>query len=147
MSSIFQSLSISGSALTANRLKLDVISANIANANTTRGEFVNGEWIPYRRKMAEVTTAHAKPFQSFLETELSLQGVRATKIVEDQTPFKPVYDPANPDSNEQGYVLLPNVDVTKEMVDLMTTSRNYEANVTAFNAGKSMLVKALEIGR
>lgn len=143
--SIFQSLSISGSALTANRLKLDVVSSNIANANTTRGQFVNGEWVPYRRKMVEVTSNQTSPFTDVLQRELS--GVQVDKIVEDTSPFQAVYDPSNPDSNEQGYVMMPNVDVTKEMVDLMATSRAYEANVTAFNAGKSMLVKALEIGR
>ncbi|MEW9051258.1 MAG: flagellar basal body rod protein FlgC [Neobacillus sp.] len=142
---IFQSLSISGSALTANRLKLDVVSSNIANANTSRGQYVNGEWQPYRRKMVEVTPNKAHVFASLLDKQLT--GIRVNKIVEDSTPFQAVYDPAHPDSNEQGYVMMPNVDVTKEMVDLMSTSRAYEANVTAFNAGKSMLVKALEIGR
>jgi flagellar basal-body rod protein FlgC len=143
--SIFQSLSISGSALTANRLKLDVVSSNIANANTTRGEFVNGEWVPYRRKMVEITSNQTSSFTDFLQKELS--GVQVNKIVEDTSPFQAVYDPSNPDSNEEGYVMMPNVDVTKEMVDLMASSRAYEANITAFNAGKSMLVKALEIGR
>jgi len=143
--SIFQSLTISGSALTANRLKLDVVSSNIANANTTRSEYINGEWVPYRRKMAVVASSQTSTFASHLQNELS--GVHVTKIVEDTTPFQAVYDPSNPDSNEQGYVMTPNVDVTKEMVDLMSTSRAYEANVTAFNAGKSMLLKALEIGR
>jgi flagellar basal-body rod protein FlgC len=145
--SIFQSLSISGSALTANRLKLDVVSSNIANANTTRGQYVNGEWQPYRRKMVEVTPNRTPSFATHLQQELALTGVRVNKIVEDTTPFQAVYDPSNPDSNEQGYVMMPNVDVTKEMVDLMSTSRAYEANITAFNAGKSLLVKALEIGR
>jgi flagellar basal-body rod protein FlgC len=143
--SIFQSLSISGSALTANRLKLDVVSSNIANANTTRGQFVDGEWVPYRRKMVEVTANQTASFGDYLQKELS--GVQVKKIVEDTSPFQAVYDPSNPDSNEQGYVMMPNVDVTKEMVDLMSATRAYEANVTAFNAGKSMLVKALEIGR
>ncbi|WP_462410732.1 flagellar basal body rod protein FlgC [Neobacillus sp. Marseille-QA0830] len=143
--SIFQSLNISGSALTANRLKLDVVSSNIANANTTRSQYINGEWVPYRRKMAVVASNQTPAFANYLQNELS--GVRVTNIVEDTTPFQAVYDPSNPDSNEQGYVMMPNVDVTKEMVDLMSTSRAYEANVTAFNSGKSMLLKALEIGR
>jgi flagellar basal-body rod protein FlgC len=145
--SIFQNLSISGSALTANRLKLDVISSNIANANTTRGEFVDGEWVPYRRKMVELEAAKTPSFESMLQKELSLKGVRVNKIVEDSTPFQAVFDPSHPDANAEGYVMLPNVDVTKEMVDLMATSRAYEANVTAFNAGKGMLMKALEIGK
>jgi flagellar basal-body rod protein FlgC len=145
--SIFQSLSINGSALTAQRLKLDVISSNIANANTTRGEYVNGQWQPYKRKMVEMSANSPSSFNSVLQQEMNLSGVKVDKIVEDKTPFKAFYDPTNPDSNAQGYVMMPNVDVTKEMVDLMSTSRAYEANVTAFNAGKTMLEKALEIGK
>ncbi|MBM4764135.1 flagellar basal body rod protein FlgC [Bacillus sp. B15-48] len=145
--SIFHSLSISGSALTASRLKLDVISSNIANANTTRGEYVNGEWVPYRRKMVEVEARQAESFQKQLNQELQFNGVKVNRIVDDPTPFQAVYDPSNPDSNEQGYVMMPNVDLTKEMVDLMSTSRAYEANITAFNAGKSMMEKALTIGK
>jgi flagellar basal-body rod protein FlgC len=145
--SMFQSLSISGSALTASRLKMDVISSNIANAGSTRGEYVNGQWLPYRRKMVELKANQTPSFDSLLQKELSLKGVRVDKIVEDQSPFQAIYDPSHPDANADGYVMMPNVDVTKEMVDLMATSRAYEANVTAFNAGKSMLVKALEIGR
>jgi flagellar basal-body rod protein FlgC len=97
--------------------------------------------------MVEVSTNPSPPFSNYLQQELSLSGVKANRIVDDTTPFKAVYDPSNPDSNEQGYVMMPNVDVTKEMVDLMSTSRAYEANVTAFNAGKTMLIKALEIGK
>jgi flagellar basal-body rod protein FlgC len=145
--SIFQALSTSGSALTAQRLKLDVISSNIANANTTRGKFVNGEWTPYRRKMVEFETKKGASFDHLLKQEINLNGVRVSRIVEDSTPFRAVYDPSNPDSNEQGYVMLPNVDITKEMVDLMSTSRAYEANITAFNSGKSMMEKALTIGK
>ncbi|WP_284036429.1 flagellar basal body rod protein FlgC [Neobacillus sp. 114] len=145
--SIFQALSTSGSALTAQRLKLDVISSNIANANTTRGEFVNGEWVPYRRKMVELETKKETSFDQLLKQEINLKGVRVSRIVEDSTPFRAVYDPSNPDSNGEGYVMMPNVDITKEMVDLMSSSRAYEANVTAFNAGKSMMEKALTIGK
>lgn len=145
--SIFQALSTSGSALTAQRLKLDVISSNIANANTTRGEFVNGEWVPYRRKMVELETKQGASFDQLLKQQINLNGVRVNRIVADSTPFRAVYDPSNPDSDEQGYVMMPNVDVTKEMVDLMSTSRAYEANITAFNAGKSMMEKALTIGK
>jgi flagellar basal-body rod protein FlgC len=145
--SIFQSLNTSASALTAQRLKMDVISSNIANAVTTRGEYVDGKWIPYRRKNVEITARGQSSFQNVLSQEMGLQGVQVTKITEDQTPFKQVYEPDHPDANENGYVLMPNVDVTKEMVDLLTASRAYEANVTAFNAGKSMALKALEIGK
>ncbi|MBP1930784.1 flagellar basal body rod protein FlgC [Ammoniphilus resinae] len=148
--SLFQQLNISGSALTTQRLKMDIISSNIANATTTRGQMVNGEWVPYRRKMVEVEP-RGGPFANFLQTAMQQgnesRGVRVTRIVEDQTPFKQVYDPEHPDANQDGYVMLPNVDMTKEMVDLLSTTRAYEANVTAFNAGKNMDLKALEIGR
>lgn len=151
---MFDSLNISGSALSAQRLRMDVTSSNIANASSTRGKFVNGEWEPYRRKMV-VMEPREKSFDQILKSEMNkksqssqaLQGVRVTSIIEDQTPFKPVYDPTHPDANAEGYVMTPNVDLSKEMVDLLSASRAYEANVTAFNTGKSLMLKALEIGR
>lgn len=145
--SMFQPLNISSSALTAGRMKMDIISSNIANATTTRGKLVDGEWIPYRRKMVEVESNGAVPFSQFLKNEVGANGVKVTRIAEDQSPFQPVYDPAHPDTNKDGYVMMPNVDITKEMVDLMSASRAYEANVTAFNVGKTMSLKALDIGR
>ncbi|MEH6905626.1 MULTISPECIES: flagellar basal body rod protein FlgC [Neobacillus] len=145
--SMFQPLNISSSALTAGRMKMDIISSNIANATTTRGKLVNGEWIPYRRKMVEVEPSGTAPFSQFLKNEVGANGVKVTRITEDQTPFQPVYDPAHPDANKDGYVMMPNVDITKEMVDLMSASRAYEANVTAFNVGKTISLKALDIGR
>ncbi len=133
---------------------MDVTSSNIANAQTTRGKLVNGVWEPYRRKMT-VMEPREKNFNEILQNEMQkqsgsqqqLQGVRVTGIVEDQTPFKAVYDPSHPDANADGYVYMPNVDLSKEMVDLLAASRSYEANVTAFNTGKSMMLKALEIGQ
>ncbi|WP_318507747.1 flagellar basal body rod protein FlgC [Bacillus sp. T3] len=151
---MFDSLNISGSALTAQRLRMDVTSSNIANASSTRGKFVNGEWEPYRRKMVAMEPRE-KSFNQILQGEMNkqsrnsaqLQGVRVTQIVEDQTPFNVEFDPTNPDANAEGYVRTPNVDLSKEMVDLLSASRAYEANVTAFNTGKSLMLKALEIGR
>ncbi|MEO2076747.1 MAG: flagellar basal body rod protein FlgC [Bacillus sp. (in: firmicutes)] len=145
--SMFQPLNISSSALTAQRLKMDIVSSNIANATTTRGKLVNGEWVPYRRKMVEVQANGSAPFSQFLNDEMQANGVKVTRIVEDKTPFQPVYDPTHPDANKDGYVMMPNVDITKEMVDLMSVSRAYEANITAFNVGKSISLKALDIGR
>lgn len=151
--SLFQQLSISASALTAQRLRMDIISSNIANATTTRGRMVNGQWMPYQRKMVEFAPKGIQSFDSVLDMAMQnnqggpTQGVRVTRIVEDQTPFKLVYDPSHPEANAQGYVQLPNVDLTKEMVDMLSATRAYEANVTAFNAGKNMDMKALEIGR
>ncbi|WP_147535371.1 flagellar basal body rod protein FlgC [Bacillus marasmi] len=150
---MFEQLNISGSALTAQRLRMDITSSNIANAQTTRGKFVNGVWEPYRRKMV-VMESREKNFEQVLRGEMDkksqstkLQGVRVTRIVEDQTPFNPVYDPTHPDANAEGYVMTPNVDLSKEMVDLLSASRAYEANITAFNTGKSLMMKAMEIGR
>jgi flagellar basal-body rod protein FlgC len=149
---MFDSLNVSASALTAQRLRMDVISSNIANASTTRGALVNGKWEPYRRKMV-VMEPREKAFNQVLQGEMEkqaqtkLQGVRVTGIVADQTPFNMVYDPTHPDANAEGYVRMPNVDLSKEMVDLLASSRSYEANVTAFNTGKSMMLKALELGR
>ncbi|HEY2421506.1 MAG TPA: flagellar basal body rod protein FlgC [Neobacillus sp.] len=151
---MFDSLNVSASALTAQRLRMDVVSSNIANAQTTRGTMVNGKWEPYRRKMV-VMEPREKAFDQVLQGEMQkqtqsqtqLQGVRVTGIVSDPTPFKAVYDPTNPDANADGYVMMPNVDLSKEMVDMLAASRSYEANVTAFNTGKSMMLKALEIGR
>ncbi|EIT85078.1 flagellar basal body rod protein FlgC [Fictibacillus macauensis ZFHKF-1] len=147
---IFNALNSSASALTAQRLKMDVVSSNMANAETTRGTRVNGKWIPYQRKMV-VAEASNRPFASFYEQAtagaINHEGVVVRGIVNDRTPFKRVYNPTHPDANEQGYVLMPNVDPLKEMIDLMSASRSYEANVTALNASKAMYAKALEIGR
>ncbi|MDF2724127.1 MAG: flagellar basal body rod protein FlgC [Paenibacillus sp.] len=140
---------ISSSALTAQRFRMDVISSNIANADTTRGKLVDGRWVPYQRKL--VTMEAKQP--SFSQTlqnsmrEATGDGVRISRVFEDDAPFKQVYNPTDPDANENGYVEMPNVDILKEMVDLMSATRSYEANVTVLNASKSMIMKALEIGK
>ncbi|WP_198530597.1 flagellar basal body rod protein FlgC [Bacillus sp. LL01] len=149
---IFGGFNTSSSALTTQRLRMDVISSNMANAETTRAQQVNGEWVPYRRKMVVVEPNQKTPFSSSLHTAMGQKGeigsgVKASAIVEDQNPFKLVYDPSHPDANVEGYVELPNVDPLREMVDLTTATRSYEANVTTLNATKNMLMKALEIGR
>lgn len=150
--SIFGALNTSASALTAQRLRMDVVSSNIANAQTTRATInENGEVEPYRRKMA-VFEPKDGSFQSFLQkasntTSTVSGGVKVSRIIEDDDPFKLVYNPSHPDANDEGYVQLPNVDPLKEMVDLMSATRSYEANVTALNATKNMLLKALEIGK
>ena len=140
----------SASALTAQRLRMDVISSNIANAETTRAGFVNGQFVPYKRKMV-VLEPSQQNFSSLLNQQMGMgtnsQGVRVAKITEDQTPTKLVYNPTHPDADANGYVNMPNVDVQKEMVDMISASRSYEANVTAINASKAMFLKALEIGK
>ncbi|MEB3101169.1 flagellar basal body rod protein FlgC [Ferviditalea candida] len=141
---------ISASALTAQRLRMDVISSNIANANSTRGKLVNGKWIPYARKIVVMEPYKPSSFQGALNRAMGAQigeGVKVTRIMEDQTSFKRVYNPNHPDADAEGYVLLPNVDTLKEMVDMMDATRAYEANVTTLNATKAMMNKALEIGR
>ena len=143
-------LDISASALTAQRLRMDVVASNIANADVTRGRLVDGKWVPYQRKMVVMESKQMSPFEQKLNNAINSQselGVKVTKIIGDQTSFKRVYYPTHPDSDDQGYVWLPNVDPLKEMVDMISASRSYEANVTALNASKAMYMKALEIGR
>lgn len=133
------SLDISASALTAQRVRMNVISENIANADTTRTD--SGE--AYRRR---VVTLGERP-ASFSDELKSATGggVMVTGIVEDASDFEYEYDPTHPDANEAGYVAYPNVEETKEIIDLMSATRSYEANVTALNATKNMAAKALEI--
>ncbi|MEF2244569.1 MULTISPECIES: flagellar basal body rod protein FlgC [unclassified Paenibacillus] len=141
---------VSASALTAQRMRMDVISSNIANAESTRGSFVDGKFEPYKRKMV-VLAPNGQTFSSMFNQQLGQtnqkHGVKVAKITEDSSPDKLVYNPTHPDADEAGYVRMPNVDVTKEMIDMISASRSYEANVTAINASKSMFVKALEIGK
>lgn len=151
--SIFKGINISSSALSTQRLRMDVISANIANADTTRARFNQdtGEWEPYRRKMVTLQSK-GESFQSYFNEARktstgSGNGVKVSSITDDQSPFKLVFDPTHPDANNDGYVQLPNVDPLKEMVGLISATRSYEANVTALNATKGMLLKALEIGK
>ncbi|CAM3141448.1 flagellar basal body rod protein FlgC [Paenibacillus lupini] len=149
---ISSSFDASASALTAQRLRMDVISSNIANAETTRASYVDGQFVPYKRKMVVLEpTNQTSSFSDLLNKQLGgtseAQGVKATRIIEDQSPTKLVYNPTHPDADANGYVNMPNVDVAKEMVDMISASRSYEANVTALNASKAMFVKALEIGK
>ena len=144
------SLDIGGSALTASRLRMDVISENIANASTTRTE-AGG---PYRRKMVvyRSTDGDQNSFGQVLGRTMDASsktpgGVKVEEIKEDPTPFRTVYDPTSPDADNRGYVQMPNVNMTKEMLDMMSVTRAYSANINALNAVKSMAGKALEIGK
>ncbi|MBS1722933.1 MAG: flagellar basal body rod protein FlgC [Armatimonadetes bacterium] len=119
----------SASGMTAERFRMDVIASNIANANSTR---VNGQ-DPYRRRIVELTTGD--------------DGVEITKIMEDQSEFRQVYEPGNPNANKDGVVFYSNVDPLKEVVDMTSATRAYEANIAAFNSTKSMLRAALSIGK
>jgi flagellar basal-body rod protein FlgC len=146
---VFDAMNVSASGLTAQRLRMDVASSNMANVDSTRGEYKNGVWEPYRRKMVVLGSGESS-FKNMFNKAVNngkMAGVKVNGIVNDQTPFKAVYQPEHPDANEEGFVQLPNVDPLKEMVDLMSATRSYEANVTALNAAKGMYLKALEIGR
>lgn len=150
--SLFTGFNISASGLTANRMRMDVVSSNIANANTTRAHLVNGEWVPYRRKSVELSQNGVSPFEQQLQSMMNkesgqVSGVKVSGIKEDQSPFTLTYDPTHSEADANGYVRSPNVDPIKEMVDLMSATRSYEANVTALNASKNMFMKALEIGK
>ena len=133
------------SGMTAQRLRMDIISQNIANVNTTRDE--NGE--PYRRKAVVFAEKDATPFQEvFMRTAGIIgNGVKVSGIIEDSKPMRKVYDPNHPDADEEGYVTYPNVNIVQEMTDLIDATRSYEANVTAFNATKNMALKGLEVGK
>ncbi|SDN27833.1 flagellar basal body rod protein FlgC [Alkalicoccus daliensis] len=151
--SMFHGMNISASGLTSQRLRMDVTSANMANADTTRGTMVNGEWQPYRRKLVHMKADNneAGKFQHHMQKAKEVtqagQGVHVSEIIDDNSPFRQVYQPEHPDANEEGYVEMPNVDPLKEMIDLMSATRSYEANITTLDAHKSMLMRALEIGR
>ena len=133
----FDIMNISASGMTANRLRIDVIADNIANAETTRAP----EGGPYKRKRVIFAEYLRRAQRAYKPA-----GVRVVKIDEDPS-YKLVYDPTHPDADENGYVKMPNVNVLREMVDLINAQRAYEANVTAFNTVKTMVNSALNIGR
>jgi len=144
MNDAFMGMRISSSGLTAERLRMDTIASNVANATTTRGE--NGQ--PYIRKIAV--------FQENLEKEIdkstgtyktSFKGVKAVGVVDDQSPLRRVYDPSHADADADGYVTMPNVNIMNEMADMIASTRAYEANVNSITAQKNMFSKALEIGK
>lgn len=143
--SFLSSFNISGSGMTAQKYRLDIISQNIANAQVTRT--ADGE--TYRRKMTVLSSVKTGTFMDALNNATNSQdsGVQVAAVIEDESALVPVYDPSHPDANAQGYVMYPNVNTAQEMTDAMGASRAYEANVTAFNATKSLVLKALEIGK
>jgi flagellar basal-body rod protein FlgC len=153
---MFDALEVSASALTAERLRMDVTAENLANAQSTRG--ANGG--VYRRK--EVVLQEASPKQDFgaslrsamagnlggtADTSGAPGGVEVAAIAEDTKPSRMVYDPGHPDADAKGYVAMPNVDSVTEMVDLISSSRSYDANVTAMQASKQMFTKTLDLLR
>ncbi len=164
--SLFSTMDISAQGLSVNRTKMNVIAENIANAETTKTE--SGE--AYRRKIVKVQNGNheRKSFSQYMkDNNLDLTqteqvhmpdkpfeypytdqkaGVHVSGIVKDNSAFKMVYDPSHPDANEQGYLEMPNINIVQEMVDMITASRSYEANVTSLNSSKDMIRNALKIG-
>jgi flagellar basal-body rod protein FlgC len=142
----FSSMRVSASGLDAQMKRMNTISSNIANAETTR----TAEGGPYRRKdplMAAQTDRES--FGEILQNELdeNVQGVQVQEVVEDQRPPRMVYNPHHPDANAEGYVAMPNVNPVEEMANMISAQRSYEADVSAMNSAKAMAAKALEIGR
>ena len=152
--SFLSTINIIGSGITAQHLRLDVISQNITNINTTRTE----DGGPYRRKMVvfQAQNATRDAFRVAMDRAQGMVsnaraatsgGVRVVEIADDPSDLKLKYDPTDPDANEEGYVELPNVDLVMEVADAMAASQAYSANVTAFNVLKSVISSGLEIGR
>jgi flagellar basal-body rod protein FlgC len=148
----FSTLRTSASGLSAQRQRMDVISNNIANAETTR----TASGGPFRRQQVVFSSASFEtPLMQMMHRTSTgatssprpAAGVRVAALAEDRSPTRLVYQPNHPDANSNGYVEMPNVNVVTEMVDMMSATRSYEANVTAMNAAKAMALKALEIGR
>lgn len=144
---MFRSIDISSSGLTAERFRMNIISNNIANANTTRTE--NGE--PFRRKLPvfqEREDSISEKLRGNLFSDVQRgNGVRVMSVVEDDTEFKMIYNPGHPDANKEGYVKMPNVDIVKEMVDLISASRAYEANLSIIDTSKTLVQRLLGLGR
>jgi flagellar basal-body rod protein FlgC len=155
-------LNISGSGLTAQKLRMDVMAQNIANSDVTRTQGGG----PYRRRLVVLQTVNEGGFKHELmrqaagvpapryatpstgmDRSVNAGGVKVARIFEDRSDLVPVYDPTHPDADEDGYVFMPNVNRTEELINMMAATRAYSANVTMFNATKAMIGSALQIGR
>jgi flagellar basal-body rod protein FlgC len=143
---IFTTFDIAASGLKAQTTRLNTISSNLANAETTS----TPEGGPYKKKSVVFQTEN-QPFKQHLnrsfQAQGQIQGVKVARIVEDKSPPQRVYDPSNPDAKEDGYVEMPNISVLKEMVDMMSATRSYEANTTTIKSAKRMAMQALNIGK
>jgi flagellar basal-body rod protein FlgC len=143
--SLFNAIDTAASGLSAERMRMDVTAENLANAQTTRG--ADGQ--PYRRKVVVLQENAGPTFGATLNRAMDHRpsGVRVAEIAEDATPNRLVHDPSHPDADERGYISMPNVQPVTEMVDLITSSRGYEANVTVMQTSKQLFSKTLEILR
>ncbi|MBN2427703.1 MAG: flagellar basal body rod protein FlgC [Deltaproteobacteria bacterium] len=141
---LFNTIKISSTALKAQQIRLNTVSSNLANAETTQ----TPEGGPYKRKTV-VFQSDGSPFSENLDQELrgSVQGVKVTSIMADQAAPRIIYNPGHPDANEEGYVSMPNINVLEEMADMVSATRAYEANINTIQASKRMALKALEIGK
>jgi flagellar basal-body rod protein FlgC len=142
MSTLDGAMSASASALRAERTRIEVAVSNMANAESTRG--ADGQ--PYRRRDVVLSSETVDSFDTVLG-QASAVGVKVAAIVEDQSPFKRRYDPAHPDADAGGFVAMPNVDVPEQMVDMMTASRAYQANLSAIGLIRDMIHRAMELGK
>lgn len=142
---VFKTMDVVGSALSAERTRLDAISSNVANANTVRG--VDGG--PYKRKDVVLqSVAHQNEFGEIMDQKGSTHTeVEVAQVVEDQSGGRPVYEPNHPDANAEGYVYYPNVNPVEEMANMISADRAFQTNVNVFQTTKQMALKALEIGR
>ena len=142
-----KSLALSASGLAVQRQRMNIIASNLANVNSTKS--INGA--PYRRRdlLVRADRRVTQPFNAMLNRSglPDPPGVKAVKVIEDKRPPRQVYDPQHPDANKDGFVMMPDINTIEEMVNLITASRAYEANVTAMNISKSMAQRALDIGR
>ncbi|MCL2456722.1 MAG: flagellar basal body rod protein FlgC [Defluviitaleaceae bacterium] len=151
--SFFNTMNISASGLTAQRLRMDIISENISNVNTTR----TADGGPYKRKTVLFEEMRDNDPFSIMFTNIfgnggtipapQGMGVRVTNIVEDDSPGHLIYDPTHPDADETGYVRMPNLNIVEEMVNMIAASRSYEANITAMSTARNMTQRTLEIGQ
>jgi flagellar basal-body rod protein FlgC len=132
-----------GSALTAERVRLEAAVSNLANAESTRG--ADGK--PYRRRDVVLQTADVASFDATLSRANSAVGVKVAAVVEDQGAFKRRYEPSNPDADAEGFVELPNVDAAEEMVDMLSAARAYQANLSAIGILRDLVQRALDLGR
>ncbi|MGE0616301.1 MAG: flagellar basal body rod protein FlgC [Bacteriovoracia bacterium] len=144
----FSSMRVSASGLEAQTKRLNTISSNVANAETTRD--ADGNIAPYKRRDPVLEAqVDRESFGEILQSAMdeNVQGVQVTEIAEDTRPPRMVYNPSHPDANEEGYVAMPNVNTVEEMANMISAQRSYDANVNTLNAAKAMAQKALEIGR
>jgi flagellar basal-body rod protein FlgC len=143
MSTLTGAVAAAGSALTAERVRLEAAVSNLANAESTRGP--DGK--PYRRRDVVLSTADVGTFDAALGRANGAVGVKVAAVLEDQSEFRRRYEPSHPDADADGFVALPNVDAAEEMVDMLSAARAYQANLTAVGMIKDLVQRSLDLGR